>query len=99
MSKLNIFDAWKNGVSNFFAPKSAQGYAQPVMAVAGACGSSCGASDDKKEEKPAACGTSCGAGDEQKPEEKPAACGASCGAGDEQKPEETPSACGAGDGK
>ena len=44
-----------------------------------ACGTACGASD----EKPAtACGTACGADD--KPEEKPAACGSACGAGDEK---------------
>ena len=28
-----------------------------------ACGSACGAGDDKPEEKPAACGSACGAGD------------------------------------
>lgn len=66
MSKINLLDAWANGVSKFFLPKSAQGYMQPAMAVAGSCGSSCGAGDDgKKEEKPAACGASCGAGDQK----------------------------------
>ncbi|GHV93589.1 hypothetical protein AGMMS50268_40920 [Spirochaetia bacterium] len=89
MNKLGMLDVWKNGISNFFAPKSAQGYLQPAMAVAGSCGSSCGAKDDKP--KPAtACGagddkpkpaTACGAGDE-KP--KPSACGSSCGAGDDK---------------
>lgn len=43
--------------------------------VASACGSACGAGDEKKEEKPAACGSACGAGDEKK-EEKSSACGA-----------------------
>ena len=48
--------------------------------VASACGSACGAGDEKKEEKPSACGSACGAGDEKK-EEKPSACGSACGAG------------------
>lgn len=85
MSRLNVLDAWKEGVSKFFAPKSAQGYMQPAMAVVGSCGSSCGAGDAKKEEpKPSACGSSCGAGDADEKEEKPAACGASCGAADQK---------------
>ncbi|MDE6369635.1 MAG: ACGX-repeat peptide [Muribaculaceae bacterium] len=29
----------------------------------GACGSACGAGDEKPEPKPAACGSACGAGD------------------------------------
>lgn len=43
-----------------------------------ACGTACGASDEKKEEdKTTACGTACGASDDKK-EDKPAtACGAS----------------------
>ena len=94
MNRLNVLDAWKEGVSKFFAPKSAQGYMQPAMAIAGSCGSSCGAGDEKKDEKPSACGSACGAGDADKKEEKPAACGASCGASDEGK-EEKPAACGA----
>jgi ACGX-repeat protein len=53
-------------------------WAQPNVS---ACGSACGAGDEKKEEKPAACGSACGAGDEKK-EEKPSACGSACGAGD-----------------
>ena len=76
MNKLGMLDAWKTRASNFFAPKSAQGYLQPAMAVAGSCGSSCGVKDDKP--KPA---TACGAGDE-KP--KPSPCGSSCGAGDDK---------------
>jgi len=84
MNRLNVLDAWKEGVSKFFAPKSAQGYMQPAMAVAGSCGSSCGAGDEKKDEKPSACGSACGAGDADKKEEKPAACGVSCGAGDQK---------------
>ena len=47
----------------------------------GACGSACGAGDEKPEPKPAACGSACGAGDE-KSEPKPAACGSACGAGE-----------------
>jgi ACGX-repeat protein len=82
MSKLNLLDAWKEGVKRFFAPKSAQGYMQLAMATAGAGGSACGAGVDKKEEAPAA---SCGAADDgEKKEEKPAACGASCGASDKK---------------
>jgi len=85
MSKLNVLDAWKDGVSNFFSTKSAQGFMQPALAVAGSGGSSCGAGYEKKDEqKPNACGSSCGAGDADKKEEKPAACGASCGAGDQK---------------
>ncbi|MDR1620069.1 MAG: hypothetical protein LBS18_05355, partial [Clostridiales bacterium] len=52
MSKLNVLDAWKEGVSKFFSPKSAQGFMQPAMAVAGSCGSSCGAGGDKPKEEP-----------------------------------------------
>ncbi len=87
MNKLTNLDAWKEGVRNFFAPRSAQGYMQPVMAAAGSsCGSACGAGDETKEEpKPAPCGASCGAADDGKAEEKPAACGASCGAADDGK--------------
>jgi uncharacterized low-complexity protein len=70
MNKLGMLDVWKNGVSKFFAPKSAQGYLQPVFAAAGSCGASCGAGDDKPK-LPSACG----AGDD-KPKPKPSACGA-----------------------
>lgn len=85
MSKLNSLDAWKDGVSKFFSPKSAQGFMQPAMAIAGSCGSSCGSDDEKSEQpNPSACGSSCGAGDDDAKEEKPAACGASCGAGDQK---------------
>ncbi len=31
--------------------------------VSGACGSACGAGDEKPEAKPAACGSACGAGE------------------------------------
>jgi hypothetical protein len=68
MSKLNILDAWKEGVSKFFAPKSAQGYMQTAFATAGIYASSCGAADDKEKEKPSACGSSCGAGDDKEKE-------------------------------
>jgi ACGX-repeat protein len=91
MSKLNVLDAWKNGVSNFFGGRSAQGYLnRPAFAMAssGSCGSACGAGDkdEKKEEKPSACGSACGAGDkDEKKEEKPSACGSACGAGDKEK--------------
>lgn len=95
MSRLNVLDAWKEGVSNFFTPKSAQGYMKPAMAVAGSCGSSCGTGDEKKDEKPSACGSACGTGGADKKEEKPAACGASCGVADDGKKEEKPAACGA----
>lgn len=44
-----------------------------------ACGSACGSSEPKKEEKPSACGSACGAA-EPKEEEKPSACGSACGA-------------------
>ena len=47
----------------------------------GACGSACGAGDEKPTPKPAACGSACGAGDE-KPTPKPAACGSACGVGE-----------------
>lgn len=84
MSRLNVLNAWKEGVGDFFALKSAQGYMRPLMTVA--C--SCGAGDEKRDEKPSACGSacgsSCGAADDGKKEEKPAACGASCGAGDQK---------------
>jgi ACGX-repeat protein len=72
MMNLN---AWKEGSSSFFAPRSAQGFMQADFSVA--CGSSCGAGDDKKT---AACGSSCGAGDDK----KTAACGSSCGASDDK---------------
>lgn len=68
MGKLNMFDAWTEGVSNFFSNKSAQGYFRTekmAMATAGACGSSCGAGDDDDQSKSSACGSSCGAGDEE----------------------------------
>lgn len=44
--------------------------------AAAACGTACGAGDNKPEKEiPSACGTACGAGDD-KPEEKPtSACG------------------------
>lgn len=87
MSKLNVLDAWREGISNFIAPKSAQGFMQPAMAFAASCGSSCGAGDDEKKEqpKPAACGSSCGTGDDEKKEPpKPSACGSACGAGDQK---------------
>jgi hypothetical protein len=79
MNKLNALNEWADKASAFFAPKSAQGYLQPAMAVAGSCGSSCGAGGDKPKEepKPSACGSACGAGDDKPAEEpKPSACGA-----------------------
>ncbi len=65
MSKLNNLNAWMGAAGRFFAPKSAQGYLTLAMAVSSACGTACGAGDDKPKEpeKPSACGTSCGAGD------------------------------------
>jgi ACGX-repeat protein len=67
MSRLNTLSEWTNKASNFFAPRSAQGYLQPAMAATGSCGSSCGAGDDKPQEepKPSACDSSCGAGDDK----------------------------------
>lgn len=62
-------------MNNYYAPKSAQGYMTPTISRSAMGGTSCGAGDEKPEEKPSACGSSCGAGDE-KPEEKPSACGA-----------------------
>jgi hypothetical protein len=88
MDKLNLLDAWRDGVSDFFAPKSAQGYLRPAVAAVGTSrGSSCGAGDDAKDEpkpKPTACGSSCGAGDDAKDEPKPSVCGSSCGAGEQK---------------
>lgn len=50
-----------------------------AMRSSSACGSACGATEPKKEEKPSACGSACGAA-EPKKEEKPSACGSACGA-------------------
>lgn len=63
-------------MSNYYAPKSAQGYMNPTMSYSAMGSASCGAGDEKPEEKPSACGSSCGAGDEQP---KPSACGAGDG--------------------
>lgn len=89
MSKLQFLDAWKEGMSSFFASKSAQGVlgANVAMAASGACGASCGtggAEKNEEEPKPSACGASCGASDdgEKKEEAESSACGASCGASD-----------------
>ncbi|MGL5513183.1 MAG: hypothetical protein ACRDBM_08165 [Sporomusa sp.] len=59
-------------MSNFYAPKSAQGYMNSGLTYSAMSGTACGAG----EEKPSACGSSCGAGDEQP---KPSACGAGDG--------------------
>lgn len=45
---------------------TAQGYffaAEECGKPSGACGSACGAGDEKPEPKPAACGSACGAGE------------------------------------
>lgn len=66
MAKINILNAW-SGNSEFFGRRSAQGYlnsGKASFAVSGACGSACGAGDDKNPDpKPSACGSACGAGD------------------------------------
>jgi ACGX-repeat protein len=83
MGKLNFISSWTEGVSEFFAKRSAQSYMnRPMFAMAAAgCGSACGAGDKEAEEKPSACGSACGAGDKEQ-EPKPSACGSACGAGD-----------------
>ena len=63
-------------MSNYYAPKSAQGYMNTGAVYSAMGGASCGAGDEKPEEKPSACGSSCGAGDEQP---KPSACRAGDG--------------------
>jgi hypothetical protein len=84
MNGLDFVDEWANGAGKFFVSRSAQGYLQPAMAVAGPCGSSCGAGGDEK--KPSACGSSCGAGDDGKKEKpKPSSCGAGDAGNGEEK--------------
>ena len=39
------------------------GWVNGMATQATACGTACGAGDEKPNEKPAACGTACGAGD------------------------------------
>jgi len=43
-------------MNNYYAPKSAQGYMNTGAAHSAMGGSSCGAGDEKPEEKPSACG-------------------------------------------
>lgn len=65
MAKTNMPKTWV-GNNEFFGRRSAQGYlnaGRASFAVSGACGSACGAGDDKKDPKPSACGSACGAGD------------------------------------
>ena len=53
-------------IENTFVKHTAQAYlcaAAEAEKPAGACGSACGAGDDKPEPKPAACGSACGAGE------------------------------------
>lgn len=55
--KRNVTDALKH---------TAQGYLCTLADAdkpAGACGSACGAGEEKPESKPAACGSACGAGE------------------------------------
>jgi len=66
MQNLSKFNDWSQVNSGYFAKRSAQSYIaglQGTVGAAGACGSSCGAGDDKKlVPKPSACGSSCCAG-------------------------------------
>ncbi len=53
-------------VKNSIVKHTAQGYFYAEGekgAPAGACGSACGAGEEKPEPKPAACGSACGAGE------------------------------------
>lgn len=57
-----MLNNWKENASEFFAANSAQGYFRTqklAAAAAGACGSSCGAGDEDKDDKPKP--SSCGA--------------------------------------
>ncbi|MDS0524314.1 ACGX-repeat peptide [Clostridium sp. SHJSY1] len=66
MAKISMLNAW-TGNSGFFGRRSAQSYfnsGRTSFSVSGACGSACGAGDDKTpDEKPSSCGSACGAGD------------------------------------
>lgn len=53
-------------INNGAVKHTAQAYlcaATETEKPAGACGSACGAGDEKPEPKPAACGSACGAGE------------------------------------
>lgn len=53
-------------IDNFTPKRTAQSYlcsSEETGKPSGACGSACGAGDEKPEPKPAACGSACGAGD------------------------------------
>lgn len=53
-------------INNYSFAHTAQGYlcsAEETDTPKGACGSACGAGEEKPEPKPAACGSACGAGD------------------------------------
>jgi hypothetical protein len=43
MHKLNLLNVWADNAKQFCAAQSAQSYLRPALAVAGACGASCGA--------------------------------------------------------
>lgn len=48
---------------NFMSLLNLNGWVNGSEKAMAACGSACGASDPKPDEKPAACGSACGAGD------------------------------------
>lgn len=56
-----------SNMDNYVSLRTAQGFLcaeEQTTGASGACGSACGAGDDKPTEpKPAACGSACGAGE------------------------------------